>query len=430
MIKSFVALSLTTGVRLLTGLVLFVLLAREWSAGQFGQFMYLFSIAALLLLACEFGFAQQILREIGRTPERARMLMSRYLGAKIWLTALTWVLAASFAWFSGLSWGDTAQLAGLLLAGLFMSYADFLMTCFRAMGYFGEEAGLTVVGNLLYFAFSLGALYFWDVAIGVAVAMAVARLIHLGLTYRVFKRRVPEPLTPDLKLRDSLQTIKASSAYGADVGISAAFINADTVLIAHSLGAESVGIYQAIARIYQGLVLMPAIMGSLFLPRLARTLDEPVAFDRNSRLFGWGLVISGLLASAFFALGEPLLAVVYDQPHLQESFTLLPWFALLVFVRFVASVYGVVLTALGKQRGRAVSYVVALLVMLGIAPPLLERFGVAGMVMACAVAYALLAVLFAAQTNRSGAKPQAWKTATLLSITLTAFCLWKAGVHV
>lgn len=432
MIKSFAALSITTGVRLLTGLVLFVLLAREWSVGQFGQFMYLFSIAALLVLACEFGFTQQILREIGRAPSQARTLMGEYLGAKVWLTLLTACLALGFAWLTDLSANDVAVLSALLLAALFMSYADFLMACFRALGSFGEETKLTVWGNLLFFVLACAALFgVTDTALmsgAVAGAMATARAVQLLMTWRVFKRRVPEPLQPAFDPSSSIATIKKSSAYGADVAVGAAFTNLDTVLIAHTLGAEGVGVYQAIARIYQGMVLLPAILGSLFLPRLSRSLDDAPAFQKNCQQLSLSLLVGGAVAAAFFVWGGPLIALVYNDNLFQRSAELLPWFALFVFVRFVASIHGVVLTALGRQGVRALIYVVALVVMVATAPYLLQHHAESGMVMASTLAYALLGTLFAIAALKNGQRPHLWKTSALVSLSLMAFCAWKAGI--
>lgn len=429
MIKSFAALSVTTGARLLTGLILFVLLAREWSAAAFGQFMYLFSVAALLVLACEFGFTQQILREIGRAPTEAAQLMSRYLGAKVWLTLATWVMALLFAWLTGLCWYDTAQLTLLLGAASLMSYVDFYMACFRAMGHFSEEAWLSLAGNALLFALAIVAMYVNGGPVGVALAMAAARLVQFLLSYRLFCARVPDRPRPEFSPRSAGATLRSSGAYGADVAVGAAFINLDTVLIAHTLGPESVGIYQAIARIYQGAVLAPAILGSIFLPKLARELGNKYSFLQQYRKLAWSLLILGTLASATFTFGTPLLKLVYTQPHLESSFALMPWFALLVFVRFAASIYGVALTALGKQTSRVLIYIVALTIMVVTAGPLMTRFGEAGMVMSCTLAYALLAILFALTSSRFGTQPQAWKTAALISLSFTALSFWKAGLH-
>jgi O-antigen/teichoic acid export membrane protein len=425
MIKSFAALSITTGVRLLTGLVLFVLMAREWSADEFGHFMYLFSVAALLVLACEFGFAQQILREIGREPARAVALMGRFLGAKIWLTVATLLLAAGFAWFSHLSPAGMLQLVLLLAGGLAMSYTDFYMACFRAMGDFGQEAKLTIKGNLIYFMLAAMALYGGTGPKGVASALMLARLIHLALAYRIFRQRIPDRLPIDLRYTSTARTIKVSSAYGADVAVGAAFVNIDTVLIAHSLGNEGVAIYQAIARFYQGACLLPAIFGSLFLPKLARHLDDKPLFSRDFKNLNFSLVGSGLLIALMFIFGKPVLALVYDQPHLQSSLALLPWFGLLVFIRYVASVYGVVLTALGGQTSRALVYVAALCLMAFAAPWLMQHMGVAGMVLACTLAYVFLAISFAGLSWARGAKSRAWLASIASASILIYLTFWK-----
>lgn len=392
MIKSFAALSVTTGVRLLTGLVLFVLLAREWPAAQFGQFMYLFSIAALMALACEFGFSQQILREVGKHPDRAAQIMGEFLSAKVWLTVLTLLVALGFVFLASLSLHDAALLMGVLAAALFMSYTDFFMACMRALGNFSKEAKLTIWGNILYFLLAVAALMWGGNGAWVALAMAVARLAHLVLALKVFAGQVQQRLKLSLSFNKSLDTIKSSSAYGADVAVGAAFTNLDNVLIAHTLGAESVGIYQAIARIYQGIALFPAILGSIFLPRLARATESPPQFLKDYRLMSWALLAGGFAAAILFAFGSPLLEIIYDPSYLERGQTLLPWFALFVFVRFMASVYGVVLTALGRQKVRALIYVGALVLMVVIANPLMVTMGISGMVVAITAAYGFLAI--------------------------------------
>lgn len=429
MIKSFAALSVTTGARLLTGLILFVLLAREWSAAAFGQFMYLFSIAALLVLACEFGFTQQILREIGRAPSDAAKLMGRYLGAKLWLTAATWCGGLLFAWITNLSWQDIALLTFLLAAGSLMSFGDFFMACFRAMGNFSEEAWLSLGGNLLLFALALFAVCVSAGPVGVAIAMAAARLVQFVLSYLTFRRGVTERLKPTFGLSATATTIRSSSAYGADVAIGAAFVNVDTVLIAHTLGPESVGIYQAIARIYQGATQIPAILGSIFLPKLSRDLGNKHQFDKHCKLLAMILLGSGLLGALTLGYGRPALESVYVEAHLKRALDLLPWFGLLLFVRFTASIYGITLTALGKQPIRVFIYATALAAMALTATPLMLHFGEAGMVMACVISYIILTTMFAIGSAYNGQTPQGWWVALIITISLSVFSLWKTGIH-
>jgi len=426
MLKSFAALSITTGVRLLTGLVLFVLIAREWPAGQFGQFMYLFSVAALLVLACEFGFIQQILREVGRAPEQAVPLMGNYLGAKIWLTLLTVLLGAGFALCSPLSAPDTCLLALLLGAGMAMSYADFYMACFRALGDFTSESKLTLKGNLLYFALASIALYAKLGPLGVAGGFLVARAVHLWLAKRIFEHKLDTALPVSLDYRRAAATITDSVAYGADVAVGAAFTNLDTVLIARTLGAEGVAIYQAAARFYQGACLLPPIFASLYLPKLAKYqhTDKP-QYTSSYRQLAFLLLAAGVLGCIVFAYGAPVLALIYQQTHLQESLKLLPWLGLLVLSRYISSIYGIAITALGGQKSRAAIYMSALAIMVVLAPVLMHTMGLAGMVLAYIAANWFLALAFSWWSIRHGEKPQALVVAIAASALMTGLCLWK-----
>lgn len=425
MIKSFAALSVTTGVRLLTGLVLFVLIAREWTAAEFGQFMYLFSVAALLVLACEFGFGQQILREVGQTPRNVGPLMGRFLGAKLWLTALSGLLTVGFGLISALSWTDGIVLALLLAAGIAMSFADFFMAGFRAIGRYSEEARLSVIGNLAYFGLAAASLYTNTGPIGVAASLAAARCLHLHLSYRIFKKHVPDPLTLNKSARAAYKTIQSSSAYGADVAIGAAFVNLDSVLIAHTLGKESVAIYQAIGRFFQGACLLPPIFGSLFLPKLAAATDNKPLFRKIHQQLSIALLSSGAIGSIVFIFGEQPIKWLYQNSKIQDAANLLPWFAMLILVRYIASIHGAVLTSLGGQSSRAGIYVIALALMTITAPVLMTHLGVAGMILACTLAYAFLAIMFAWQSHRRDATPPATGFTAAIVLLIMTLCVWK-----
>lgn len=428
MLKNFAALGLSTLIRLLTGFVLIVLIAREWGATRFGEFMYLFSVATLLVLACEYGFSQQILREVGRDPATAAVRMGRFLAAKVWLTGLAWLIAVAFIFITDLSAENALTLILLLLAGTMMSYVDFLMACFRALNRFSNETVVTLKGNLIYFIFGLAALYAGGGALGVAIAFVVGRLIHLGLTVLEYRSKIIERVPILFHPRNVYPVIVCGAAYGADVAVATAFVNIDTVLVAHMLGFESAGIYQAAARLYQGACLLVVIFGSIYLPRLANAMGDGSRFDRLFCQLGIGLVTTGALLAVVFYLGSFGLHWIYPEPSYQPVAALLPWFGFLVFIRFSASIYGLVVTALGGQSARAMIYVVALGLMVLVAVPLMQFTGVVGMILACTLAYTFLAIAFGVWTYRRGVRVRAWGIAASLGIIIAGVNYWKFGI--
>ncbi|MBT0962764.1 oligosaccharide flippase family protein [Denitromonas iodatirespirans] len=404
MIKQFTVLGMSTLIRLLTGFVLFVLIAREWGAGRFGEFMYFFAVAGLLVQVCEYGFSQQILREIGRDPDTTRQRMGVYFATKLWLTMFAWIFAGIFALVTGLRADGAATLGLLLLAATLMSYSDFLMACFRALGHYGKEASVTLEGNVAYFGLALAAVLFGAEGTGVAAAMVLGRIVHLLATVVEFRRHVPGSIKVDVRFGAVWPVMRGGGAYGLDVGVATAFANLDTVLLAILLGYESVGVYQAGARFYQGASLLPSIFAGIFLPRMARAAEDPVEFGLLARNLYWSTLAIAFAVCGVFVIGAEGQAWIYPEPSLQDVGALMPWFGLLVLIRFIAASQGITVTALGGQTVRAKLFLVALALMVASAFPFVEAFGLTGMILAISVAYAFLSIGFWVWVERQGVR--------------------------
>ena len=81
-------MTLSSIFRLLAGVVLFIFLARFLGPEEFGRLMYGFTLATIAVLVIEFGFSQQLLRDIGKEPDQVLLIMGRVFLAKILLTLL------------------------------------------------------------------------------------------------------------------------------------------------------------------------------------------------------------------------------------------------------------------------------------------------------------------------------------------------------
>lgn len=427
MIRSFLALGVSTAVRLLVGLVLFALIAREWGAARFGEFMYLFSVSTLLVLACEFGFSQQILKEVGKDPSIVGRRLGELFAAKIWLTAMAWIALATFAILTGLSKNQIIVLILLMAAASLMSYSDFMMAGFRAIGLYSNEAVLTLRGNLVYFILGAGAVFLGLDMFGVAVSLVLGRTIHLLLTVVEYRKRVRNMQFRMFGFKNAWSIVRGGIAYGLDVAVATLFVNLDTVMISHLLGFESTGIYQAGARFYQGAALLPPIFAGVFLPHMARIASDRQLLSKSINRLYWLMLGAAILVTAGFVIGAHYFEWVYPDPSLRSVGELLPWFGLLVLVRFNAAAQGITVTALGGQAARALMFVVALLVMAVSAYPLLNKFGVVGMVFANCLAYAALAAMFWIWSEKQGINSRASLGTTMFASATIAILILKFG---
>src|SRR6266513_586501 len=132
-------------VRLLTNVFVFVVLARVWGPREFGEFMYPFTVATLLVMIVDYGFGLQLVRDVGRSPHRVQDLVHSATGTKLLLTVGTVVLLG----VAGRRLApDTSQqwLLWLLLAAAGAnSFGLFFSLPFRGLGRFELETRATLV---------------------------------------------------------------------------------------------------------------------------------------------------------------------------------------------------------------------------------------------------------------------------------------------
>lgn len=420
MIKHFAALGLTTFIRLLTGFVLFVLIAREWGATAFGEFMYFFSIAALFVQVCEYGFSQQILRDIGREPTSASKRMGEFFAAKIWLTGLTLVCTSVYVALAGLSMQQMLMLLLLLIAAALMSYSDFMMACFRATGRYGRETVVTGFGNTVYFVFALAALYSDGGAIWVAAAFALGRLLHLLFTLFEYNKSMSRWQQPDFHFPAVLLTIKSGAVYGLNIAVGMLFINLDTIFISHTLGFGATGTYQAAARFYQGAAMLPPIFAGVFLPKIAAAIGDNTKLNQLVAKLNWSMLAVAILVSTFFLSGPYFYGWIYPDPSLAAVGHLLPWFGVLIIVSFYASAQGIIVTAYAGHSLRASMLIAAVVLLFATAFPLLNAFGAKGMILSLVLAYLLISISFGFWLQLQGVAARLNALVALIAATLSS----------
>ncbi|MES2716507.1 MAG: oligosaccharide flippase family protein [Pseudomonadota bacterium] len=360
--RNLIFTAIAIGSRLLTGLLLFLILARVWGPEQFGLFSFLFSASALLALVIDFGFAAYILREVSAAPDDTAVLLRSAFWAKCALVPVFVVAAGAAGWFMGAEVAPPQIFVPLVGAALVLSYCEFFIAPLRALGRFDIESAVVVAANLLQFV-AVGCAA-WSQGAGPALAawvLLVCRVLFLAASIWA-ARRVVGGLQLSLPSAQAARTTFGRLwPYGVDGFLTTAWSQLDVLLVRLLYGVQVVGIYSAGQRLVQGLASLAPVVGNVMIPRLARAHGQ-----RSARLVSdvrlthlllgaMGLVLA--LPLLFFA--EPLVALLLGQQY-GELVDLLPWLGLLVFVRYVAASAGVVITAIGMQRRRVAVQAVAL----------------------------------------------------------------------
>lgn len=362
MTRNLLYTAIAIGSRLLTGLLLFLLLARMWGPEQFGVFSFLFSASAILALLIDFGFSAYILREASSFPSDVAPLLHAAFWAKCSLVPVFVVVTGAAGWVMGVEAAPPLVFLPLIGAALVLSFCEFFIAPLRALGRFDIESAVVVGSNVLQFVTVGCAAWFYEAGPATAAwALLFCRMFFLVAAYSAAMHVVGAlkllPPSPNA----AKATFERLWPYGVDGFLTTAWSQLDVLMVRLLYGVETVGIYSAGQRLVQGLASLAPVVGNVMVPRLTQAFGSGSAQLRSDvrlthlMLGGMGF----LLALPLVLLAKPLVNALLGEQY-TELVDLLPWLGLLVFVRFIAASAGVVITAIGMQRRRVAVQMVAL----------------------------------------------------------------------
>jgi len=351
--KNFLYTAVSIGSRLLTGLVVFVLLARIWGPADFGLFAFVFSTCALLTLVVDFGFSGYLLREVGANPAHVAPLIQNAFWVKIRLIVVLVTLATAVILIMGSAVTPPWLLMPLLLAAVALSFADFFIAPLRALGRYDLETLVVTSSNLFQFLIACGVAWRVGTPIAVAWAFAVSRVCYLVAAAYTLHQVIPA-----LSLRQgSTEKVTATFGkvwpYGVDGILTTSWNQMDVIAVRAIYGVQAVGLYSAGQKIVQGISALAPVVGNVMIPKLSRLAKTQ---DTNFHSVALRTAIAMVMIGVGFA--APLIAVPEFFSHLLfgEKFAdladLLPYFGILIALKYVAAGSGVVVTAAGLQARR------------------------------------------------------------------------------
>lgn len=396
MLKHTLFMALSTALRLLTGVVIFIVMARIWGPEKFGSFMYLFTATSLIALIVDYGFGQQLMRDIGYDQAKTRELIAGVMTAKLTLTA---GMVIVFGLVTLTPWGQQQPLILfwiLLLTCITSSFADTFNAVFRGLGQYKEETHIAFWVNLVHFGFVFGLLALGRGVIEVALGFLISRILFLFLTLRTYHRLVPyNGNTQPKTLTHGMKNLRAGFPFAAEAAFTNFQSQADTLIVHHFLGAGAVGVYQAGLRLMQGANTFAQVLSNVYLPAMASKISDKTGLKLlANRLFLQMLLMGGGFMLIFVIGAQLITHTIYGERY-EELIGLMPWFGVLLLVRYLAASHGVTLSAMGLQSTRVAAIATALVALFTAAYFLIPSLGLLGMLYASILAIACLYIVYA-----------------------------------
>jgi O-antigen/teichoic acid export membrane protein len=387
-------MGVSTVLRLLTGVVVFIVLARAWGPEKFGIFMYGFTLTTLASLVADYGFSQQLMREVARLPEQIAESLAAVMSAKLMIVAVLLVVALGVTVLHP-DPEHAAVLWVLLMGGLIGSFAESYVAVFRGSGHYHEETVIMAWVNVLHLAIVCLVLWLGGGPLAVGWGILVSRVLFLVLSHIAYCRVFPaHPRWQVASRGQGWQYIKAGFPFAAESGFTNFQSQADTMIVHHMLGPAAVGVYQAGLRLMQGANSFAQVLSNVYLTAMAGKLEDQSAMRVfGNRLF-WQMLLIGTACFVVFYVGAgPITHLLYGVKY-EALIGLMPWFGLVLLARYVAASHGVILSAIGMQTFRVTAIGGALLVLFACCALLIPAYGLKGMLLSSLTAVVALDLFY------------------------------------
>lgn len=308
--------------RLVSGVLVGIYIARYLGPEQFGILSYVIAIVAFLIVIARMGMDAILVREIAKRQQSGQALGTAIV---IMLSAATlcYGLLASLLHIIDES---AAIKHYLLLAGLSVFLVAFYAFDFyfqakvaAKRGAIAKSIALSIMAIAKLLLIWQDATLVWFIASHVVEHLLIA--VFLTATYLLTKP------TDSLSFSRQLAGPLLSSAWPMVLaGLSSiVYMRIDQLMLRHMLGMEAVGIYAAAARIYEAWILVPFVLSTSLLPLLvAAKKESSMVFEQRMQwLFTGMVVMTSVAALIAWWLSEPVIKLTFGASYLASA-TVLP----------------------------------------------------------------------------------------------------------
>lgn len=304
---AYSALSSVSNIMLI---VLVIIAARVLGDRSFGQFSFALALASIFEMVIDLGLNTLTARNVSRDRALARLYLPNILGWKIVLSlAAMGLLALSVRL---LHQAPEARTAAYILGGAIVlrSFKATSHAFFQAYERFDLILLTTYVERVGVLVCGIAVLLIAPSVVAFAAAFALVRIPDLLYAYWLLRREIaPVAIRLEIPVVKRLQI--SAIPFGLYSLVLVTYWYVGTIVLSVMRSPAEVGWYNAGYKIYEGLTMVPFLIGSALLPRLSRLFGTER--DRHTELSlralrylgiaAWPLIVSiGILAPQIISL--------------------------------------------------------------------------------------------------------------------------------
>ncbi len=346
-------LSLT--LKAMSSIVFFIILARVVNVETFGNFMFYYSVATIVVLLIDYGYSITLIKDLTKNPTKTAEIINISFISKVVLSSIILIFSVFIS-------SGNYLFTVIILALTFDSFNQFFCFGYRAIDKFKLETKVSTISTAIHVITIIPiTLISKDIQV-ITLTFLFTKCLGLIYSHYIFRKEYNFNKFRLVKKKILLGTLSTNFPYMIHILIGTLYMQVDTILIKSFLGDENVGLYQGPARILAGGIILVNVFNSVFLPRFSSVKGNKsklISLSKKMRLYT--LSCGFLISSILYLFSYNIITLLFGIEYAASS-NVLKIMAVVLMIRFFSSQYGTILTISNRQKLRAGAVSVALVI--------------------------------------------------------------------
>lgn len=408
--------------------------ARYLGVDDFGKLSFAIALVTLLAPILDPGIYYLQIREVARKLDKASQYLSHSLSWKILCSPIFFGVIFIIVHTMNKSPQALTIVYLMAISQILVSIKDSFRSTLIAYELFSLDALSLAIERFSLLIFVTLALTNSEQLVWVGLTFVIVRIFDLAVIAMIVQSKICR-ISLGFDLSFAKNMVVSAIPIGAFYMTVSAYNYIDTIMLSIISGDNEVGLYSASYKIYEGPVLIPAIIGTVFMPPLARLFIENKGeflslFEKGLKYI---IIVAILVGINGILLSDPVILLTFGDMYQGSAYSLK---ILLAGMAFVFTIHFLQTVMISIDMQKAVLYVslFGLLMNVVVNLILIPAYGYIGAAIATITVEGLVCFILFIVINRNVARLHWWNIwlkpvlSGAFSLVLVMFVTTNAGV--
>ncbi len=329
---------------------LYLIAARYLGAEDFGRFSFAVAFVTLFAPLLDPGLYYLLIREVARRKHLSEKYLSHTLTWKVFCAPFVFLIICGTVSFMHKSPMTLQAVYLMAVSQILLSWKDAFRPILLAHEFFGLDAISVFIERLSLLIFSSLVLLYENGLLGFCWVFIIVRIIDLSIIAVVVQLKVCR-FSFGRELAFVKHLLLSAVPIGAFYMTLKIYNHVDTVMLSLLRSDIEVGWYSASYKLYEGPLLIPSVIATVFMPRLSRLFLENngVFITLLERGIKYVVLTSLIVGVNGILFSDILVRLSFGEMYLNSIYALQVLFAGFIFV-FTVNFLQTVMISVDHQK--------------------------------------------------------------------------------